>query len=71
MPQLRKVLLFHTKNLIPKEGENLAQRHTQVKQDLRNLAREDILRTKSREKRLHPRQEDREVTIMEIGKKLQ
>lgn len=50
MPQLRKVLLFHTKNLIPKEGENLAQRHTQVKQDLRNLAREDILRTKSREK---------------------
>lgn len=50
MPQLRKVLLFHTKNLIPKEGENLAQRHTQVKQDLRNLAREDSLRTKSREK---------------------
>lgn len=50
MPQLHKVLLFHTKNLIPKEGENLAQRHTQVKQDLRNLAGEDILRTKSRGK---------------------
>lgn len=49
MPQLHKALLFHTKTLIQNEAEELVQSHTWLKQDLRNLSREQSLRTKSRE----------------------